>query len=112
MAISDDDEATVVELLGRDVVATIGLQYLDVVTVAARAGREFHSDPDAYITWVVEDVQQYVHDVFIDTTWPACPTHPNHPMWFDQGWWRADGRPVARLGDLATLKRRHLPERL
>jgi hypothetical protein len=71
-AISDLDEAEVVERLGRDVISTLG-------------------------------PEQYFHDTFVDTTWPACPRHPNHPMWFGAGWWLADGRPLVRLGELGSL---------
>lgn len=27
----------------------------------------------------VEDLQQRLHDTFVDTTWPACPRHRRHP---------------------------------
>ena len=102
-AISDVDEADVVQRLGRDVVSTLGHEQLSVVRAKARHHRRFTDDPAWYVERVVEDVQQYFHDCFIDTTWPACPTHPNHPMWFGDGWWRADGQPVARLGELGSL---------
>jgi hypothetical protein len=29
----------------------------------------------------VEDLQQRLHDTFVDTTWPACPRHRQHPLW-------------------------------
>ena len=99
-SVTDRDEEDVVCLLGRDVESTLGAEHLDVVRSAARHHRQFETDRDRYIERVVEDVQQYFHDCFIDTTWPACPAHPNHPMWFEGGWWIADGRPVARLGEL------------
>lgn len=100
MAISDLDEAELVELLGRDVITTLGPAPLDMVRSTARHQRPFTDNRDSYFDRVVEDVQQYVHDCFIDTSWPACPVHPNHPMWFSGGWWHADGRPMARLGEL------------
>ena len=51
---------------------------------------------------LVEDVQQTVHDLFIDTSWPACPRHREHPLWYRDGaWWcEADGVVIARLGEL------------
>jgi hypothetical protein len=101
--ISDLTEADVVERLGRDVISTVGRKYLDVVRSTARHHRQFTDDPDWYVERVVEGVQQYFHDTFVDTTWPACPSHPNHPMWFGAGWWLADGRPLARLGELRAL---------
>lgn len=100
---SDLDEAAVVDLLGRDVVSTLGTEHLELVRTTARHHRQFAKNRDSYIERVVEDVQQYFHDCFIDTTWPACPVHPNHPMWFRSGWWLADGRPVAKLGELGAL---------
>lgn len=101
--VSDHDAADVVALLGRDIEATIGPDYLDLVREAARRQRQFVEERDTYIARVVDDVQQHVHDLFIDTTWPACPRHPNHPMWFENGWWVADGRPLAPLGGLGDL---------
>ena len=101
--VSDLDEAEIVELLGRDVTSTLGTEHLDLVRSTARHHRQFTKDRDWYIESVVTDVQQYFHDCFIDTTWPACPVHPNHPMWFQAGWWLADGKPVARLGGLGAL---------
>ena len=102
--ISDLTEADVVERLGRDVTSTLGIEHVDVVRATARQHRQFTDDPGAYVERVVEDVQQYFHDTFVDTTWPACPRHPNHPMWFGADWWLADGQPLARLGELALLR--------
>jgi hypothetical protein len=36
---------------------------------------------DEVVVGAVEDLQQFVHDTCVDTSWPACPRHPNHPMW-------------------------------
>ena len=104
-AISDIDEADLVERLGRDVISTLGQEQLYVVQAKARHHRSFTDDPASYVERVVEDVQQHFHDCRVDTTWPACPSHPNHPMWFQDGWWCGDGQPVARLGDLGSLPR-------
>src|SRR5262245_22627679 len=59
---------------------------------------------DAYIDKVVEEVQQEIHDLFIDTTWPTCPFHPNHPLWLGNGYWvcAQNGVRVAPLGGLNT----------
>lgn len=102
-AVTDFDEAEVVELLGRDIIATLGSAHLDLVRSTARHNRQFAGDRDWYIERVVDDVQQCVHDCFIDTAWPACPAHPNHPMWFRAGCWVADGQRVAKLGELGRL---------
>lgn len=101
-SISDDDEAELVERLGRDVVATLGPGLLDVVRSAARHHRRFMDDRGEYFERVVDEVQQHVHDCFIDTSWPSCPVHPNHPVWFVGGYWVADGAVLARLGELAS----------
>jgi len=86
--------------------------------VAATLGPERGAEPRAYALEraaeiptfnaqapgekLVEDVQQTIHDLFIDTTWPACPRHLRHPLWYRDGaWWcEADGVLVARLGEL------------
>ena len=98
-SISDHDETELIERLGRDVIATLGPGHLDRIRSTARHHRRFTDDRDEYFERVVEDVQQYIHDCFIDTSWPACPVHPNHPMWFADGWWVADGNPLTRLGE-------------
>jgi hypothetical protein len=28
----------------------------------------------------VEQLQQLLHDTFVDTTWPTCPRHRQHPL--------------------------------
>ena len=51
-----------------------------IVEVAARH-RLHATAPAWYVDQVVGDVQQYFHDTFVDTTWPACPRHPlRHPL--------------------------------
>jgi hypothetical protein len=51
---------------------------------------------------VVDDVQQRMHDAFIDTSWPRCPDHPHHPLWDEGGWWVCEqtGKRVAPLAEL------------
>lgn len=104
-SISDLDEVHVVSLLARDIEATTGPGYFNLVQAVARHQRQFGMDRESYTAQVVEDVQQYFHDLSIDTTWPACPLHPNHPMWFENGWWVADGQPLVALGGLGNLLR-------
>jgi hypothetical protein len=52
------------------------------------------------------DLQQYLHDAFVDTTWPSCPHHPNHPLGFSDGMWRCGkiATPFAPLGGLSVIK--------
>lgn len=98
----EEDEMRLVQLISDDLAATVGSTLEDVVVEAAARVREFASDRDSYRQQVVDDVQQYVHDAYIDTTWPACPMHPNHPLWLSDGWWRCEhaGVPIAELGRL------------
>ena len=96
----------VLELLLRDIKSTLGARYDHVVERYAAAADLFEDNVTAYRDRVVHDVQQYFHDTFVDTVWPVCPNHPNHPMWFENGAWHADGKPVAKLGDLESAYRR------
>lgn len=36
------------------------------------------------------NLQQDLHDTFVDTSWPTCPEHGLHPMWVDL-WTELDG---------------------
>ena len=104
--ITDVQFQRIVELLGADVAATVAGDRSDIVRQEATRAREFVHRPPDYEDKVVEQVQQRLHDEFIDTTWPACPTHPNHPLWFAGGWWRceASGAAVAELGQLSSRR--------
>src|SRR5215210_2245514 len=102
---SAEDEARVVSLLRADVEATIGPGH-DGAIIEAAARRRLSADvPAPYVGDVVDDVQQYFHDACVDTAWPACPHHPNQPLWFSDGWWRCERieEPIARLGTLSDL---------
>lgn len=61
----------------------------------------------SYDLAVIEHFQQTVHDLFWDTTWPTCPRHGNHPLWYSdtQHAWSCprDGSALAPLGGLASL---------
>jgi len=100
--ISQADADRVVRLLQHDLVETVGPGHEAVVTEAAARLRMFSEDPADFEQRVVDDVQQCLHDAFVDTSWPACPEHPNHPLWYSEGWWRCErsGRRAAALGEL------------
>lgn len=103
--VSADSLARTAALLARDVAATLGAAHVAEVTTEEAALRvEDYADRD---TMLVERVQQTFHDLFIDTAWPSCPRHPNHPLWYRDGaWWcEADEVAVARLGELAAVDR-------
>jgi hypothetical protein len=40
---------------------------------------------DDVVVAAVEDLQQRLHDTFVDTSWPSCLRHPHHPMWLTGG---------------------------
>jgi hypothetical protein len=56
---------------------------------------------------VVDGLQETAHDLSWDTSWPACPRHLRHPLWYDaleHAWCCGqDGVTIARLGRLAEL---------
>lgn len=96
--ISDADEARVVSLLARDIANTVGPGHeADVEESAAR--QRLFCDSAGFEQCVVEEVQQYLHDCFIDTSWPRCPEHPKHPLWYSDGWWCCEqtGKRIAAL---------------
>ena len=98
-------DAAILEPIRRDV----GLDAADVAEVADHMWQFCDSEPEL-VQHVVDELQQTKHDMFTDTTWPACPHHPNHPMDYGDGWWRCprDG-PVVKLGELSRLRERAAP---
>lgn len=94
------DEA--LPLLHRDVERTLGAGYATLIDEVARDVRLL--GPGDATAKTVNDVQQHFHDMHIDPTWPTCPRHERHPLWYRDGaWWCAqDGVPVARLGELSS----------
>ena len=102
--IDGEDEARVVDLLRRDVTSTLGTGHEAVVAEAATRIRRFSHDRDDFEARVVDDVQQYLHDTFVDTCWPRCPDHPHHPLWYSDKAWTCvqSGKRVAPLGGLAS----------
>jgi len=89
-----------VRLLADDVRATLGETHVPVVWSFAAGARELDTDDPSW--QFVDNVQQYFQDTFVDTTWPACPRHPNHPLDHADGFWLCprDKTTVARLGEL------------
>ena|SRR6266571_7944369 len=94
--------ADALERLRNDLRATGRGDYIELVEVHAANVATFVTEPSRFVEKVVEDVQQHLQDEFIDTTWPACPRHPNHPLNYTEGAWRcpSDGTQVAPLGEL------------
>jgi hypothetical protein len=105
---SETGREHIVERLIRDVEATVGPAHVGFVVDTADFLVSFNDDLSRYRDRLVEAVQQYFHDVHVDTTWPTCPRHPNHPLWLHGESWlcERDDVPVARLGELeAALNR-------
>lgn len=100
--ISDIEADRVRRLLLRDVVGTVGLGHESAVDEPIARIRLFAADPTDFEQRVVDDVQQFLHDTYVDTSWPACPEHPHHPLWYSEGWWRCEesGKSAAPLGEL------------
>ena len=65
------------EAVARDLVRTLGLGIVEVEALLQSAER-YGGHP------IADAVATVVHDEFIDTTWPACPEHPNHPFRYRQ----------------------------
>lgn len=98
------DEGLVVAMLCADAQATVGAGYEREIGRIASDVRQGPYVPETYADDVADGVQQHMHDCHIDTTWPSCPRHPNHPMGAYRGVWSCAGDPIAPLGALSILK--------
>ena len=112
MPITDDDEERAVGLILRDVTATIGAGHEELVKSTASHQRRYCDTYDIYVGQVAGDVQQHFHDTHISSAWPACPRHPNHPMWIrchtnGLSWYcERDGEAIVSVGDLGSIGHR------
>ena len=105
MALSELAIKRVTGTLKVDVEATLGASHEADIDQFVEMGRSFIDDDARFTQWLVDNVQQCFHDTFVDTTWPACPRHPNHPLWFrDDGWW-CGGDRIAKFGELASSRK-------
>ncbi len=88
------------QLLAQDVSATLGEQHVPIVWSVAKNVQDGEGADQS--RQGIDEVQQYFQDTFVDTTWPACPRHPNHPLHFEGGYWHcpSDGAVIAPLGKL------------
>lgn len=107
---SDLEIEKLIELLSCDIAWTIPARYRALSPATIQDVRErwdwmSGADSSSLTEKVVEDVQQEFMDTFVDTTWPACPRHPNHPLWFHEGGWycERDGEALAPLGALCEI---------
>lgn len=98
----------IVSLIAADLVATLGWTSEQAIGVAATVGRVHDPDTELLAMEATEEVQVWLHDSFLDTSWPRCPRHPNHPLWLGEEQpftWRCPrtGDDVAALGSLGTV---------
>jgi hypothetical protein len=98
------DEETAGPIIA-DLVATLGITTEQANQAVRQRGGWFRGN-GAFT--VAENVQQWLHDMFIDPVWPACPHHHTHPLWLvDQRRPRwtcpTTNQPLCDLGQLATV---------
>ena len=98
----------VIHLIAPDLVATLGWTVDQAREVVATAGTVYEQDPELVAFQVAEEVQQWLHDSFLDTSWPPCPSHRHHPLWLAEEppfTWHClrDATAVAPLGQLGTV---------
>ena len=89
-------------LLRHDLAETVGPGHEIAVAEAVARIRLFTNDLKDFEQRVVNDIQQFLHETFVDTTWPTCPAHLNHPLWLFRRRWRCErlGIEVAPFGGL------------
>ena len=106
VTVLDPERVRVVHLLTTDVVSTVGSVHEATVTAEVSRALEFTESAEEFAQKLADDVQQVLHDTFVDTTWPACPRHRLHPLWYRDGsWWcEVDGETLARLGELPVRR--------
>jgi hypothetical protein len=94
----DDDIA----LLESDIARTVGVA--EAPRVRRRAAEIIAFGLPLELEKLVDDVQQEILDLHIRTVWPACPAHPQHPLWFSEGAWRCrvQSTIAVALGSLAS----------
>jgi hypothetical protein len=102
MSVTDIVVADIAARLRRDLRATLGDEHAAIVHDETSHLQAEAGDAEEYADRAVTNVQECVQEWFIDTTWPRCPRHLRHPLWYRDGtWWcEADGVAIAPLGGL------------
>jgi uncharacterized membrane protein len=100
-----DHIADVAARLTRDLQETGHGAHVGVVDHVVANVLTYVHDAEWFTIRVVEDVQQAMHDCFVDTVWPQCPRHASHPLWLHDGVWMCekDGVAIAALGALPRV---------
>ncbi len=111
MAALTPDQRRIAEALLHDIAATLAPAHAsalasEVQQHAIDLARQYdwtQRERGAFAAELVDDVQQRIHDEFLDVSWPRCPLHPHHPLWLDAGQWRCtrDNVCIAALGALS-----------
>jgi hypothetical protein len=97
----------VVALITADLIATLGWSHDQAEAFARRRFVGLDAVEAAEVLYRVEMIQQNFHDDRVDTSWPRCPDHPNHPLRLSEklpATWTCPltSRPVCPLGRLST----------
>jgi hypothetical protein len=100
---TEADRTEFLACLARDVERTLGSEH--VARIAHHVEMFDALDRDDFAAKVACDVQQEVMDTHVHVTWPPCPVHPQHPLWFEAGAWRCevDPRVSIALGELRPV---------
>ena len=107
------NELAIIEALARDVAATVALRDRTAFTsrlmgeaLDLRSRISPKLDVSSFRDSLVDEVQQRMHDEFVDVSWPRCPRHPHHPMCLRDGAWYCakDDVRIALLGELGSGK--------
>ena len=99
MHISDADADRVMQRILHDIETTLGPGY-DQIVISQSDQLRAYADLSWYSQRLIHDVQQCMHDLRIDTTWPRCPIHLRHPLWPEGDDWRCGDVIVAKIGEL------------
>lgn len=95
-----EDVMRTAQLLDRDVARTLGERHRKIVRFEAHIVATL--DGPGLDDVLVDHVQQVIHHG-VHSTWPVCPRHAKHPLWYeDGGWWCThDHVRIASLGELS-----------
>ena len=119
MSQSKLDTTRVVQLLLHDALPTLGERArAEVLQLVANyeqraqewieSGQSVEAAQRGFEAAIVDGLQEAAHDLYWDTTWPVCPRHAHHPLWYDESrqvWYcKQDSSVIAPLGHLADLQ--------
>lgn len=102
-------------MVAADLCATLGWEARRAEAVVARRADELldidaYEDRMSFELRVAEDIQQEIHDTFVDTSWPECSIHRRHPLWLrhmgGELLWccTASQLPIVALGSLGAAR--------